>query len=265
MRIVILTSSRKGTASYCLPLLKNNTGAEIVRVIVSQGQVVKNRKFYLKKIKKILKIGLPGALNGIRIRSWFNGLGLKNNLQDIVVLCNELNVPVTETPAVNNPLTVQLMREANADLAISLGNSYIPKKIFTQAKHGMINIHGEVLPDFQNAQSVIWQLYENRAETGYTIHRIDSKIDTGDILKMEKYPIIFKDTFENTVRAMADETLAKAGNGLVDVINHFEQYLKEAKPQGKGKTYTTPSIKEFWRMKSNFKKLKSGIVPPAEK
>lgn len=256
MRIVILTSSRKSTASYCLPLLKNNTGAEIVQVIFSQGKIIKNRKYYWKRLKKVWKIGLLGALNGIRIRSWFEGRELKKNIKDIETLCNELGIPFAEVPSINNPGTVELMKSAHADLGISLSNSYIPKKVFSVPRFGMINIHGEVLPDFQNAQSIIWQIYENRPETGYTIHKIDSKIDTGDILLQERYPIKFQESLEDTVRTMVEETLISAGKGLVAVVNNYDHYSASTCPQGKGRTYTTPSITQFMQMKRNFKMLK---------
>jgi methionyl-tRNA formyltransferase len=257
MRIVILTSSRKSTASYCLPLLKNETGAEIVQVIFSRGKVSKGRKYYWKRLKKIWKIGLPGALNGFRIRSWFEGNELKKNIQDIEQLCAEFKIPYAEVDAIGSPDTIKLMKEASPDLAISLSNSYIPKKVFSIPGFGMINIHGEVLPAFQNAQSIIWQIFENQKETGYTIHKIDNKIDTGDILLQENYPIQFQDTLEDTVRVMVEVTLEKAGKGLVKVINEFDRLSQSAKPQGKGKKYTTPSIGQFLRMQRNFKNLKN--------
>src|SRR3712207_8581825 len=45
-----------------------------------------------------------------------------------------------------------LVKSADAALGLSLGNSYISSRIFTLPTYGMLNIHGEVLPDFQNAQ-----------------------------------------------------------------------------------------------------------------
>ena len=147
------------------------------------------------------------------------------------------------------------MKEATADLGISLSNSYISKKVFSIPGNGMINIHGEILPAFQNAQSVIWQIYEGNSVTGYTIHRIDNKIDTGDIIKQEEIPIIFKETLELTVRYTVDEILRRAGAGLVDVINNTDYYLGHSVPQGKGKSYTTPSFWQFTRMKRKFRSL----------
>ena len=87
----------------------------------------------------------------------------------------------------------------NVDLAISLGCSYISSKIFNIPKYGMINIHHEILPEYQNAQSVIWQLFNNSNKTGYTIHKITKKIDDGPILFKKERDIIISDTLRKTL------------------------------------------------------------------
>ena len=46
MRIVVLTSSARSTASYCIPLLAESGRAEIVKVIYCRGEIVKNRKYF---------------------------------------------------------------------------------------------------------------------------------------------------------------------------------------------------------------------------
>jgi methionyl-tRNA formyltransferase len=258
MRIVILTSSSKGTASYCLSLLLSKTNVVIAGVILNQNLQKKKWSFYKKKIKKIIRIGVLGAINGIRIRKWYQQNGVdETQLQDIEAICKQHDIPFATTPVLNSKQTVELMKEFKPDLGLSLGNSYIGQKIFTIPAYGMLNIHGEVLPDFQNAQSVIWQLYEGRAETGYTIHKIDKGIDTGDILKQEKFPIVFKASLAETVSVNCRIILERSAEGLVAVLNNFEQHLKNARPQGKGKSYTTPSFRQFLRIIRQYEKLKT--------
>jgi methionyl-tRNA formyltransferase len=152
------------------------------------------------------------------------------------------------------------MSSANPDLGLSLGNNYIGSKIFSLPLFGMLNIHGEILPAFQNAQSVIWQLYEESSETGYTIHKIDKKIDTGEIVKQEAFPIIFKSSLSETVSVTNYEILKKSATGLIEVLNNFDQYYQNAKPQGKGKAYTTPSLSQFIKIYQNFKKLRKESI-----
>jgi methionyl-tRNA formyltransferase len=72
MKIVILTSSTHGTAAHHLPYLIESGSCEIAMVILNDGVILNKDKYYKNKIRKILKIGILGALNGIRMRKWFN-------------------------------------------------------------------------------------------------------------------------------------------------------------------------------------------------
>jgi methionyl-tRNA formyltransferase len=265
MRIVILTSSRKGTASVCLPVILERTSAEVVQVIYNEGLIKNKWKHYRRKAGKMLRIGLPGALNGIRIRKWFavNDIDGKE-VEDIEAICRKHNIPFDTTPGINTQRTIDLMTGSRADLGLSLGNSYISPKVFRIPFYGMLNIHGEVLPQFQNAQSVIWQIYEGSRYTGYTIHMIDKKIDTGEILRQERFPILFKETLKATVSATCAEIVKRSAIGLGEVIGQFEVYHRQRKPQGEGKNYTTPSFGAFLKILRNFKKLKNDPLQPEE-
>jgi methionyl-tRNA formyltransferase len=168
-------------------------------------------------------------------------------------------------PVINCQATIDLFKSAAPDLALSLGNSYISPRIFSIPRYGMLNIHGEILPDFQNAQSVIWQIYERSSETGYTIHKIDRKIDTGEIVKQERFPILFKSSLSETVSVTCAEILHRACQGLIDLLNDFEFHFNNAKPQGKGKSYTTPSLRQFIRIYFNFNKLRNKYIKMSRK
>jgi methionyl-tRNA formyltransferase len=263
MRIVVLTSIRRGTASYCLSVLaenegRENAGLEIARVIYCVSGQRKKVRFYRQKIRKMFRIGLPGALNGIRIRKWFGVTEVEGQpIEDIELLCKRLQIPFSTTSGLNTAQTIELLRDANADLGLSLGNSYISPRVFSIPRYGMLNIHGEILPAFQNAQSVIWQLYEGSGITGYTIHQVEKKIDEGGIWKQESFPIVFRTTLRETVSATCAEILRRSALGLADLLGHFEEYRKGIKAQAKGRSYTTPSFGAFLRIKRNFRKLRA--------
>ncbi len=260
MQILILTSSRKGTASFCLPLIVESTGCTVAMVIYNMETAKKNMAFYKKKLKKMFKIGLWGTLNGIRMRKWYtDDVKSLGETEDIETLCKKFEIPFHITHGINSDNSMLLFKKANADLGLSLGNSYISKKIFSIPRYGMINIHGELLPQFRNAQSVIWQLYENSSVTGYTIHEVNSKIDDGAILKTEKVPIVFRETLAETVSYSCLEILKSASGGLVEVLNNYSEYSSNKQSQKGGKSYTTPNAREFKRIKDNFKKLRDGI------
>ncbi|HEY0282931.1 MAG TPA: formyltransferase family protein, partial [Rhizomicrobium sp.] len=208
-----------------------------------------------QKGKKAIQIGLLGALNGLRLRAWYEG----ESTADVVDTCRRLDIPVFETDVTNSDETVRLMVGAGADLGLSLGNGYIAPRVFGVPKFGMINVHGERLPEYQNAQSVIWPIYNLETTTGLTIHQIDRSIDTGRILYREEYPIVFRARLEDTVRATMEITRKRTPAALRHVCENYERLSAEAIPQKKGHKYTTPNIRQFIRMTRNNRRLYNKI------
>lgn len=263
IRIAIITESKEGSASIIIPeihkFLKNN----IVGVIYCESVAKKNNNHYKRKFKKMLKIGFFGSLIGIYLRKWYRQ-DLKNyiNIQPIKKNCENLSIPFYNSVGLNSLETRQKLESLNVDLAISLGCSYISSKVFNIPTKGMINIHHEILPAYQNAQSIIWQLYNNSSKTGYTIHKITKKIDDGPILFKEEREISFKETLGETVAFNYAQSIIKSANGLIEVIKLlknglFEESFKyQSEPKGH---YTTPSILSLIKIYLNWKNLKSKI------
>ena len=257
MKVIILTTSEYGTTGHHLPVLHQCKGIEIAAVVVSMGQISKNKGHYLKRIKKILKIGLLGAMNGVKMRKWYNeDVSKYCKIGNAEEYCQQHNIPFKRVPFTNSGETVKAFKDAGADIGLSLGNGYISKKVFSIPKHGMLNIHHENLPQYQNAQSIIWELYNGSAETGYTIHKIDKHIDTGEIVLQEKLPIVFRDTLADTVAYNYARLFDASALGLVRVLENFDKYFFTAKPQGHGTSYTTPSYRQYLKIEKQFKILK---------
>lgn len=257
LKVIILTSSRNGTAAHHFPHLIEKCNCEIAAVVFNQGKKSNFKKLLKRKVNKVQKIGLIGTLNGVRMRKWY-GQDLKKYLKidEIEKMCKRFAIPFYKVPEINCVETVSLFQELDANLGLSLGNGYINKKIFDKPKYGMINIHHEILPEYKNAQSVIWQIYNQSKTTGYTIHLINENIDKGDILYQEQIPISFEETLSGTVSKTYAMLWEKSALGLVHVLNNYESYFKNVTAQVNGDSYTTPSIGKFIRIYMNYKKLK---------
>jgi len=200
-----------------------------------------------RKLRKIAYIGPLGALNGLRLRRWYRD----ENMPDVRSLARDYGVPVYETTIINSEETQNLFRHVDADLGLSLGSPYISKEVFSIPSHGMVNVHGEVLPDFRGGQSVIWPIHEGRTETGFTIHEINKDIDEGRILYQETFPMEWEPTLKETVVETLKKTRVHISPAMRFVCEHYEELVDEAAPQGPGKSFTTPSIWEFVRMLRN--------------
>ncbi|MCB9164649.1 MAG: hypothetical protein H6592_09520 [Flavobacteriales bacterium] len=257
MRVVVLTSARRGTASHHLPILAGSAQYQVVRVILA-GSPTTPRGGLRKKLRKVMRIGPLGALMGYRMRAWYTtDVQALCPLEDIGVLCERHGIELITTPWVNHPDTVTAMKEAHADVALSLGNGYIASKVFTLPRLGMLNIHHELLPEYQNAQGVIWPIYNGSRVTGYTIHRIDKGIDTGAIVQREEVPIHFGPRLRDTVTRTMVAVLDASAAGCRAVLEDLPAKLATARPQGPGCKWTTPSFGQYLRILRNHRRLRA--------
>ncbi|HLY93896.1 MAG TPA: formyltransferase family protein [Gaiellaceae bacterium] len=257
--VVILTSTECGTAGHHLPFLVERSKAEIRLVVLSEGRPLDRTKVLRTKLRKARSIGLLGTVNGVRMRRWY-GRDLQRyvRIEPLSVLCERYGIPLVRVPHTNGDDTVAAFRRADADLGLSLGNSYIASKVFEIPRQGMLNIHAAILPDYQNAQSILWELYNGSRETGYTIHRIDKGIDTGAIVLRERFPLELRPTLGDTVTWNVVRGLALSARGLVRVLGDVDGYLARAEVQRGGTKYTTPSLRECLVMRRNWRRMLRG-------
>jgi methionyl-tRNA formyltransferase len=251
LRVVILTSLRRSLASRCLPALCESSRIQVVGVLFARHPSADKWKLAKRKVAKTLRIGFLGALNGIRMRSWYADRGA----QELSAVCASLNVPIAEVDSVNSDEMKNHLRQASADLGLSIGNSYIAPSVFGLPKHGMINVHTEILPRFQGAQSVIWPIFERSHETGFTIHQVNQQLDGGAILHQKRHLIRFWPTLRETVVNNLETVRSKIPAALVHVCENYQELRAQGATQASGRSYTTPTIREFRRMVQNHRAM----------
>ena len=191
MRVAILTGVRHGLASLCLPGLAEHPSIELSTIVFCETHYKSRWTKLRRDLRKTRRIGVLGALAGI----WLRGCYISPPSDDLFALAGQYDVPLELTPRTNARRTRELLEASRSDLGLSLGNSYIASRIYSTPRNGMLNVHGEVLPRFQGAASIIWAIHEGIPETGFTIHQVDKGIDTGLILYQERFPIEFRDSY----------------------------------------------------------------------
>lgn len=256
MRIVILTSFERGFASACLPYLVAEPDIDIALVVLSRGRIQRPWRLIRQKLRKVHRIGLLGMLNGLRLAAWYReDVNRILGVEDVASLAAQYRLRLEHTPTVNSERTADLFREAEADLGLSLGNDYISPRVFSLPRYGMINVHHELLPGFQGAPSVMWQVYERSSETGFTIHQINRHIDQGAILYREALRIEYQPTLRETVSVNTARLFQASAQALADVVKRYSYFAERAQPQSKGHTYTTPSWRQFREMQRRHAEL----------
>ncbi len=85
---------------------------------------------------------------------------------------------------VNAPESLKVLREASPDLMISIRyGSILRDEAISAAKHGVLNLHSGVLPQYRGVMATFRALMNGDTELGTTLHYIsDASIDTGEII-----------------------------------------------------------------------------------
>ena len=233
-------------------MLRSSQEIQIARVVLVKGGGT-TRRSVCRVARKTLRIGLAGALNGVRIRDWY----ADHTAPDLIDVARDMQVPMEVTQKLNSRETRRVFRQADADLGLSLGNGFIGPRIFAIPRFGMVNIHSEVLPDFRGAQSVIWPIYEGVRQTGFTIHQIDEGIDTGAILFREARRMSFGGSLRETVELNLAETRRRIPPALCHVCENYKALKANstAQPKSGHVNYTTPTGLQFLRMLRNHRRL----------
>src|SRR5688572_14842508 len=83
------------------------------------------------------------------------------------------------------------LRSLQPDLiAVAAYGQILPGKILDLPCFGCLNVHTSLLPKYRGAAPIQWAILNGDPETGVTIMRMDTGLDTGDILTQRTTPIL---------------------------------------------------------------------------
>lgn len=163
-------------------------------------------------------------------------------------LIKERDILTLETKKINSPRVKSFMEQLEPDLGIVCGGGEILKEdIFNLPKFGCLNFHAGLLPRYRGNSPIFWQLYYND-EIGYTIHKIDAGIDTGEIVVRKKIPYQIVKDLETTRVRIKREMSWDCARELAGVFAKLRQTGGiESAPQGnKGARYfRLPTVEQM--------------------
>jgi folate-dependent phosphoribosylglycinamide formyltransferase PurN len=195
LRILVLTH---GEAEALLGKLLKLDNVEIAGVFV---ETEVNRRVYGLRDKLRRSIRYEGytatALKGLRALAGRGGSGrgatdqIHQNQQSLGRFATDLGVPVNFLSNYHTEEAMGLMRAAEADLGVVWGTNILKECVFRIPRLGSVNIHQGLAPYYRGGPPVFWELYNGEREIGVTVHFVESKVDTGEIIAQETLPLIY--------------------------------------------------------------------------
>lgn len=125
----------------------------------------------------------------------------------------------------------QLFASHAADLAVVVAYGRIlPSEFLAAPKHGCLNVHFSLLPEYRGAAPVNWAIVNGEAQTGVTTMKIVDELDAGDILLQAATPIGPEETAPELLSRLAElgaELLSETLRNL-EVITPRQQINDQA-------------------------------------
>lgn len=85
-------------------------------------------------------------------------------------------------------------------LCFSAGFKYLFPKAFLDHFKLVLNVHGTLLPHYGGARTLNWIIENGELQSGITVHKIDTGIDTGPVLLQRSFDITPFDTGKSLYR-----------------------------------------------------------------
>jgi methionyl-tRNA formyltransferase len=171
---------------------------------------------YLIAQQELLNVAIVGLLT--QKRKEFG------NDHDLAALAETHNIPVlnslAELPSCDIMYSVQyheILKQEHIDKAVV----------------GAVNLHMAPLPEYRGSNQFSFAILDKKEEFGTTIHKIDTRIDHGDILFQKRFPIPDNCWVEELYQLTFNASLNLFKQTLKHIINGQYQPLPQAHLEGK--------------------------------
>lgn len=175
-----------------------------------------------------------------------SGRGMRMQKPPVAAVAVERGLPLMQPAKINAEFLAELAR-FNVSLGVVVAyGKILPEKLISIPQHGMINVHGSLLPKWRGAAPVQRSIEAGERETGVTIMRIDRELDHGAMFA-KAFVGIAPDERAPSVFAR----LATAGAALlVDVVDAIERGdAREEEQQHELATYAKKMEKDEGRIR----------------
>ena len=237
LRVFISTSKTSGAVLRVIEEIMRTDGMTLVGIIFDRGRKKSNK---MKKIRNWLKHGGPTYVL-YRLTLLLRHRRAKQVKRPVSTadLAERYQIPLVRVESVNSDEARQQIREWQADIGVSSGNRIIKKSVFKIPRFGMVNLHHGKIPDYRGGPPGFWELYNEEACMGVTVHSVDRRVDRGVILGRREIPIDYdRDTPETLYRRAGEVD----GKMVVEVLQKIQEHGIEGEPSGNGgKVYTLPA------------------------
>ena len=116
----------------------------------------------------------------------------------VKVYATEQGIPVYQPATLRGEEFEALLKTLDPEVIVVVAyGKILPANVLNYPRHGCINVHGSLLPEYRGAAPMQRAIIDGKSETGITTMMMDVGLDTGDMLLVDRVPIGENDNFED--------------------------------------------------------------------
>lgn len=177
-----------------------------------------------------------------RVEAKFSKSSATQSLFSVATLRAQVNVKIHQSTNIHAEATLQLVRDFSPDLGLSLAAPILRRSLFALPKLGTINLHKGKVPDYRGMPPAFWELWKNEQFVGCTVHWVDDKLDTGDVIAQGQ---VYREKYSTLkgLQLKLDELGVELMHDAVAEI-FADNLISIPQPPG-GHTYRKPTLAEM--------------------
>jgi methionyl-tRNA formyltransferase len=146
------------------------------------------------------------------------GRGRKLSQSAVKIWSSDHELPIIQPHRIKNPEAIEQLKRWNPDLiVVAAYGQILPAEVLELPTWGCLNIHASLLPRWRGAAPIQATILHGDPETGVTIMKMDSGLDTGPILSQRSTPI----NPEETGGQLTDRLSVIGARLLLDTIPSY--------------------------------------------
>ncbi len=129
-------------------------------------------------------------------------------------LAEEHQIPLLKVNHINDREVLEALKKYGIDWLFIIGWSQIAGEgVLSGPRYGCIGMHPTLLPEGRGRAAIPWAILKGLKKTGVTMFKLDSGVDTGDIIGQEE--------IELDARITAGELYEKVNNAHIELIRKY--------------------------------------------
>ena len=167
------------------------------------------------------------------------GRGHKLVPTDVKKVALEAGLEVYQPETLKNGELQEILGTLKPELIVVVAyGKILPDYIIEYPKYGCVNVHASLLPKYRGAAPIQWSIINGEETTGVTTMKMDSGLDTGDMLLKAETPIGEYETSEE----LFDRLAVIGGELLLETIDGLEKGTIVPVPQNHDEHTYAPMI-----------------------